>query len=126
MLVDIPIPDSKIFSCLVSALEGGSNYWYEIVGQHKPVRWNCLEDEKAFCASYPFNQGGFLMIDDSRADEPTLKKPTKVYSWQIKQGLRIMATEYPNHFGDLLSDNADQNTGDVMLQCIVLGEVLYG
>jgi len=45
---------------------------------------------------------------------------------QIKDGLRIMAEDYPDHFADLVGDNADAITYDVAMQCIVLGSVIYG
>ena len=44
----------------------------------------------------------------------------------VKRGLTIMAKKQPDHFADLLKDNADNNTSDVFLQCALLGDVLYG
>lgn len=44
----------------------------------------------------------------------------------VGRGLQVMAEKYPRHFGNLISDNDDAETGDVLLQCSVLGEIVYG
>lgn len=45
---------------------------------------------------------------------------------RIKKGLAVMAKKQPSQFGDLMSDDYDQTTADVFLQCALLGEVVYG
>lgn len=37
-----------------------------------------------------------------------------------------MAEKFPDHFGDLMSENGDSITDDVLIQCIVLGDIVYG
>lgn len=46
----------------------------------------------------------------------------------VKAGLKIMAEKYPKHFGEAIGigGNSDDETGDVFMQCALLGEVLYG
>ncbi len=47
----------------------------------------------------------------------------------ITTGLAVMAAKYPNHWSDLINDEcslADAVTYDVAMQCIVLGDVIYG
>ena len=45
---------------------------------------------------------------------------------ELQQGLQRMARKYPRHFADFMAENDDAITGDVFLQCVVLGEVIYG
>ncbi len=45
---------------------------------------------------------------------------------KIKKGLTIMANKYPKHFASILQDNTDADTADVLLQCALLGEIVYG
>ncbi len=45
---------------------------------------------------------------------------------KIKKGLTIMASKYPRHFKSILEDNTDAETADVLLQCALLGEIVYG
>lgn len=121
----ILITDDAIFSLFISALEGGSNYWYMIQDAKEGTEKGDLSEDFDGQQVYPFN-GGWLMIDDSKADEPTLKKPTKVDRARLEDGLQIMANQYPDYFARLLDDNSDAGAGDVFLQCVVLGEVVYG
>lgn len=44
---------------------------------------------------------------------------------KIKKGLAVMADKEPSHFGDIISNNTDQITSDVLLQCCLFGEVIY-
>lgn len=39
---------------------------------------------------------------------------------------RILATKYPHHFCDILKDGGDATTGDVLIQCALFGEIVYG
>lgn len=43
----------------------------------------------------------------------------------IKKGLTLMAKKEPSHFADILNDDADQVTSDVLLQLALFGEVKY-
>lgn len=44
----------------------------------------------------------------------------------LKIGLQKMATEYPKHFADIVNDNDDADTADVLLQLSTIGELRYG
>jgi hypothetical protein len=37
-----------------------------------------------------------------------------------------MRTQYPAHYGDVLSGSWDAETADVFLQLAVMGELVYG
>lgn len=43
----------------------------------------------------------------------------------IEKGLKIMAKKYPNKFNEIISDDYDETTGDVLLQCALFGDVIY-
>ncbi len=126
--VKFEIKYSDIFSLLVDALEGGSNYWYMIQKNIKPENFDNTPDDKQFIQSYPLNKGGALMIDDSAEGKGTgeLKKPVKLDLECIKKGLQIMAVDYPRHFADFIREDYDATTADVFLQCCVLGKIIYG
>ena len=44
----------------------------------------------------------------------------------LERGLALMSTEQPGHFADFVSGNEDAETGDVLLQLALLGEVVFG
>lgn len=106
------IPDSDIANLLDSAGRG-SSYWASETNEleYESMTKGLLDGSKT------------LMIRDEEADEP------KEYTLDlegIKRGLQVMADKFPKHFADFLSDNGDDITGDVFLQCALLGDIIYG
>lgn len=64
--------------------------------------------------------------DDPDDDEGTFKGVKKIGAKDIQKGLQLMATGHTRHFNDLMQENDDAMTHDVLWQLIVLGEVIYG
>lgn len=130
MQVTLKIDDEKIASAIISAFEGGSNYWYFIDEFHRPdgeqALWPYREDSgKVFKhVDYPMNPGGYLLI---HSDEEPEKGQFKLDRQAIETGLQKLAesADYSHHFRDLAGDNADAITGDVLLQFALFGDVLY-
>ena len=113
---------------LVSAFEGGSNYWYIITGHTKPAvevkPWGADEYTPKYI-SYPFSEGGAILISDMEDDE----SDTHTLNMEaIEHGANILSTDphYSHHYADVVSENIDANTGDVFLQLCLFGEVIYG
>jgi hypothetical protein len=119
---------------LCSALEGGSNYWYTIVEFVQPNKFLNFSDvhqhderklnpEIYRHLDYPTNPGGALVIKDKEDEDG------KLYRLDLNacaRGLQVMQEKYPRHFGAFLSEDDDAETGDVFLQCCLLGDVVYG
>lgn len=131
----------RIADLLCSALEGGSNYWYMIQDKVEPKIWSIDErpvykDKETarkninvhYLHYYPLNEGGALMIDDERADDPELKKPVRLDLERVKKGVELFASskEYAHHYRDFIQENEDAITADVFLQFCIFGEVIYG
>ncbi|MAH60585.1 MAG: hypothetical protein CMB95_07135 [Flavobacteriaceae bacterium] len=53
-------------------------------------------------------------------------RPAVLNRSSIQIGLEIMAENYPRHFNDFINQSGDAITSDVMLQCMVLRDVIYG
>ena len=45
---------------------------------------------------------------------------------KIANGLRLLATEYPKHFGWFVDSDEDADTGDFFLQLALFGKIIYG
>lgn len=146
MKLTIEVDDRRVADLLCSALEGGSNYWYETVKMTKPPKvtfdWRSEsaiaageKDEVYRHIHWPMSEGGSLSIkvnDGEAADEHvgktftlfTLDRPT------IERGLSVFASLKPgeggHHFGDWMAENDDATTGDAFLQCCLFGSIVYG
>ena len=105
----------RISDLLCNAFEGGSNYW---VGQLKILEEG-LTDSK-----YAHDQiayGATVKLYDDEAETTYI-----IGAAQVQRGLARLAEDYTHHWIDFINENDDATTGDVFLQCIVFGEVIYG
>jgi hypothetical protein len=68
-----------------------------------------------------------VRYDDPDKDDEGESTGRKVFGLaDLAKGLQTMAEKYPRHFADFVAENDDADTGDVFLQCVVLGDVVYG
>ena len=72
--------------------------------------------------SAPFSKGGGVGFEDEEepGEEMVLTRE------KMEKGLQIMSEKYPQHFSDFIRENEDAITGDVFLQCALLGDIVYG
>ena len=136
--ITMELSAEMVANCLCSAFEGGgSRYWCSIRREVAP------RGELAFRSSdkqiIPFignrgidvaqdGGGGAVSLEDSEAeDEKGKPKRYRLTRTALRRGLAVMAADYPRHFANLVGEMmSDAETGDVLLQCSVLGEVRYG
>jgi len=128
----VAVSDDFVRGLLCSAFEGGSNYWYHNLrvgtlpegtaradfsggGRMQPddTYWH-------WCQLIPVAGGTVLFDDTEESATYTLGRP------QLLQGLRVMQTKHPQHWGNAIMQNGDAETGDIFLQCCVFGNVIYG
>jgi hypothetical protein len=132
MKMEIEIDDKVISSILCNAFEGGSNYWYEIVGYdyadgitesdfHEGGKFQDKDTYFHPSQLVPLHSGCAVVI---KADGD--KKKYRLNRGAIERGLKVMVAKYAKHFGDMMSEHDDADTGDVFLQCCLFGEVVYG
>lgn len=138
MEIKVTINDKKIYNLLCCAFEGGSNYWYMIDAVQYPPGFTSEDyreggkaqpDPKSYWAwaqIVPMQKGGKLTICTKEDDEVDGKKKWALNRAAIERGLKIMAEKYPTHFGDVIGETEDGNTGDVFLQCCLFGELVFG
>lgn len=100
---------------VTSAIEGGSNYWARIdVGQHQPGWRNY------FTARFTITEMGDEQAGAVHGETYDLSLD------KLKQGLQVLANEYPHHFKDVIAETGDATTGDVLVQCALFGTIVYG
>ena len=118
---------SRLRDLLTCAFEGGSNYWYTIT---RYLRWDGVQmveiprDELPEFPhiNVPFQVNCAVEIQDIE-DEFSLRL---LGLNDVFSGAKAMAAKYPKHWGDVMTENDDADTGDVFLQCCLFDEVIYG
>jgi len=132
----VSITEQRVKDLLCCAFEGGSNYWASCsVGQE--------EMDKVGAEYYheiPALGGEFEMFDKGEVEDEQFggekAKPLGVINGKrIAMALQWMADgtdekgedcpHYKKHFNDILIENEDANTGDLMVQLAVMGEEVF-
>lgn len=127
IVTEVNVSYDDVECLLISAFEGGSNYWYKVKRETAPTKHNwyvgVFGDEDHYLHQYPLSKGGSVIFTTKH----------KGYEGEyildlesIERGLNVMAQKYKRHFNDVLQDQADADTGDVFLQCCLFGELIFG
>ena len=115
----------RVSDLLCSAWEGGSAYWARVEKAIAPkfADYGSKENGAPYIHEYALSRGGSVTLRDIEDDTIIERKLTRAI---IARGLQIMASDYPKHWGDFMSENDDATTGDVFLQCCIFEKVIYG
>ena len=124
MKIEMEISDKRIADLLVTGLEGGYmaplciTKIYPGHGDGDPWSGDYTPDY----IRAPFSKGGGVGFEDEEepGEEMVLTRE------KMEKGLQIMSEKYPQHFSDFIRENEDAITGDVFLQCALLGDIVYG
>lgn len=102
---------------------GSQITWFRVVEVIEPptLRFRSIEHLTLRMVDYPMNEGGSLGIVSTEPASDIFRLDLK----SIGQGLDALATKYPRHFADLVNENTDAITADVLLQCCLFGELIY-
>lgn len=145
----IEITNEAIESVLITALEGGSNYWYQFNRKDlidaknwllKEIEEGRLQRNKEF--NYPWMDAMFQgyakpipVYDTEEAyevesfeDFEELEPIGYLSMEKIKKGLEKASVEYPKQFQQYFPEyvNGDAEDADVLFQLICLNDIVYG
>ena len=111
---------------IVTALEGGSNYWYDI--REIPKGKANEEPLSTFLAKKIWEGEEVKIYDLEESDlEDDEVEPLGVINLEkVKAGLVLAAEKQPHNLSNLLGENFDADDADVLFQLMVLGEVTFG
>lgn len=132
MLITITVNDDLLKDLIITALEGGSNYWYDLDPR------DILKIKKMFSPDFKERHACSELIAMGIL-EKQFKLP--VYDIQdddghellgylsidsIREGLRLMSENDPEALGDIFSEGWDANSADLFFQFVVLKKIIYG
>lgn len=67
-----------------------------------------------------------IVEDNEDFDDRNRPKQYTLTGEKLKAGLQIIADKFPHHMADIMSGNADATTGDVIIQCALFNDIIYG
>lgn len=74
------------------------------------------------CYIAPLVEGGAVILHDNEEEGKTYRLDLPA----IVRGIEIMSTRFKQHWADFRNENDDAITGDVFVQCCVMGDVVFG
>lgn len=129
--IQFSFTDEQRIDLLTSAIEGGSNYWYNFqataCNQLNKVQ-QLFSDDSIYTDTFVWKlwsaikQGMEIEVHDIETGDSL----GFISMNSIERGEQTLNEKYNFAVGDVLSENDDAATGDVWLQCAVMNEVVYG
>ena len=108
--------DQTITDLLITAFEGGSNYWIDEV-EYVGIPYNPGCPRYARLSECKYGKIIFSIEDE----------PNHSLTWDmLKAGVDLMEEKYPQHYADILTEDWDAGTADVALQLALFKELVYG
>lgn len=126
MEIKTNIPDTLITDMLVTAFEGGSNYWATLgkVDRTHFVKGESLAENVA--RSVIADKNYKLDVYDLESDEDELELLGTMTYASIEKAFNIMANEYPEAFRNIINEDYDAYDADMFFQLAVMGEIVFG
>jgi hypothetical protein len=119
------ISKENIIDIFVTALEGGSNYWYYIPTIPNGVR--DIMDETGMATSEAIGQyvlkGGYVQINDAEDEEEVLGN---VDMDGLLDAIQKVKTEFPDVYNNIIDEEYDADDADIFFQIAVMGEIVFG
>ena len=124
--IEYEVTQDMIENVIVSALEGGSNYWYFIdvadFEDDLPPKRNLALTERI--SEAVFKNPAFKMpVYDVEDEDDVLGYLSQK---NLSRGLEICAKDYPEVFQRFIQDEIDADDADIIFQLTVMGEITFG
>lgn len=116
---------------LCSGLESGpyASFGVDTSGYVAPKPgdlFHTMEGELFRHIDYPMSVGGSACLFPRHEEGKEAEKRYVLDLPALKRGVAILALDHPHIYADWISDNDDAMTGDALVQCAVLGDIVYG
>jgi hypothetical protein len=133
------ITKEQIIDVFVTAIEGGSNYWYYILDVPKEITYMVKQEDTPFseaCGKHVLNGGELTIYDveevgdmedvdnDYAQDKPEPLGTITMDS--LLDAINIMKRDYPDRYESIVMDEYDAEDADVFFQIATMGEIVYG
>jgi hypothetical protein len=124
----IEISPQRIADIMSTGLEGGyspwlqSAYWTQKPEGYVDTGITPVMTEGFYCGEFRIE----FTFDDPDEEEGTFTGKKVVGPYELRIGIQLMAEKASRHFSDWMQENDDAETGDVFLQFLILGEIVYG
>ncbi len=119
------ITKENIIDLFVTALEGGSNYWYYLPTIPSAVR--DIMNEKNMATSEAIGEyvlrGGSIQVNDAEEEEEVLGT---VDMDSLLDAIQKLKEDYPRAYENIIDEEYDAEDADIFFQLATMGDVVFG
>lgn len=119
------ITKENIIDLFVTALEGGSNYWYYLPTIPSAVR--DIMNEKNMATSEAIGEyvlrGGGIQVNDAEEEEEVLGT---VDMDSLLDAIQKLKEDYPRAYENIIDEEYDAEDADIFFQLATMGDVVFG
>jgi len=117
---------------IITALEGGSNYWYMIDGRdyrdNLPPKSPEMQSMSERIAYALYTDPNFILpvYDAETADSKNPDLLGKVTQASMFKAFQIAEEDYPNAYENIMNEEYDADDADIIFQIATMGELTFG
>ena len=133
MKIQINVNDYDILCTLISGFEGGISYWCRAIEGYGPLAHCAIvpvkgsDHEAARGALFAaWCESGKVIIFEHDAQDCEHGDRYVLDAACLARGLAVMCERYAHHFASVIDSGGDATTGDVLIQCAIFGQLVYG
>jgi Cft2 family RNA processing exonuclease len=117
--------NQDIEDLFVTALEGGSNYWYYIKNIPKEIKYQVkqLKQPLADAIAKHVIDGGYIQFFDVEDENELLGT---VDMDKLLEAISLLKKDYPDTWNNILDEDCDADCADIFLQLAVMGDIVFG
>lgn len=126
--VPLTLNYQRVSDLLVTAFEGGSNYWFWIDGYVRPDD----DEEQGLIKAlgvgpsysyFPLSRTGGVLISENEDFESG--ETWMLDEEAVRRGIDLLFQSYPKAAHDVISEDFDADTADLFLQLALFGEPIF-
>ncbi len=127
MKVELEVSDETIANCICSAVESASiGYWLnrkhpvEFIGEGNPPLGSIFMDYRMYYA--PIQEGSMVFYENDETEEG---KRIELKRADFEKALHLMGDIAPTRLAEILADDTDSVTADILIQIAAFGKIRY-
>lgn len=131
IIIEKLLPEEQFIDIIVTALEGGSNYWYMLNVEEFRNNLPPIEEIKEIGENMSERIGKALYNNEEFSinvyDVENNEELLGIVTHQsCKEALEEMVESYPEELNALLNEEYDADDADLFFQIATMGEIVFG
>jgi len=116
----------RVYDLVITGMECGSYSSFELISGSWEKGWRNADKGIGDSFAHVTIGDRYARAENEEGGATDEVKRAALTDAALERGLEVLAKKAPHLLGDFLADNEDAITGDAFLQCVVLGDVIYG